>query len=238
VDNPVFTAVPLYLGIMRLLPGDGGVLRPDACLGCARPAAWPCCAGCLPDLAGGPGPWALAADPALTVWALGDYGDGLRAAIVAGKLRGQGAALRALGRRLGSCLDAAGVGADLVTWVASRPARGTPRDHARLVAEGVADVLRLPAVALLRPAAGPDLGKARRGPLLAAARPPPAARRRLAGGRVLLVDDVATTGATLAGAASSLLTAGAAAVEAAALAIAGRAINPQNPPTGVASRDP
>jgi len=228
---------------MRLLPGDGGVLRPDACLGCARPAAWPCCARCLPDLAGGPGPWALAADPAVTVWALGDYGDGLRAAIVAGKLRGQGAALRALGRRLGACLDAAGAGADLVTWVASRPSRGTPRDHARLVAEAVADVLRLPAVPLLRPSAGPDLGearrgKARRGPLLPAARPPPSARRRLAGGRVLLIDDVATTGATLAGAACSLLTAGAATVAAATLAIAGRAISPQNPPTGVASRGP
>jgi predicted amidophosphoribosyltransferase len=62
--------------------------------------------------------------------------------------------------------------------------------------------------------------------------------RRLAGGRVLLVDDVATTGRTLAGAAGSLHAAGAARVEVATLAITGRAITPQNPPSGVASRDP
>src|SRR5262245_14304042 len=105
---------------MWRLSRDGGVLRPDGCLGCGRAAAWPCCGWCLPGGDGAVGPWELAADPGVTIWALGDYADGLQAAIVAGKLRGQGAALRALGRRLGASLDAAGAGADLVTWVASR----------------------------------------------------------------------------------------------------------------------
>jgi predicted amidophosphoribosyltransferase len=224
---------------MRWQPADGGVLRPDACLGCARPAAWPCCALCLPERAGVLGPWPLVAEPAVMVWALGDYADGLRSAIVAGKLRGQGAALAALGRRLGACLAAAGAGADLVTWVASRGSRGLPRDHARLIAESAAAALGLPSAALLHPAGGRDLGSARKWPLaFAPARPPPLARRRLGGGRILLVDDVITTGRTLAAAATALLTVGAGRVEAAALAVSGRAVIPQNPPTGVASRDP
>lgn len=212
---------------MRWLPTDGGVLRPQGCLGCARPGAWPCCAACLPDRAGGVGPWSLAADPNVTLWTLGEYADGLRAVVVAGKLRGQAAALSALGRRLGANLDAAGIGADLVTWIASRPGWVAPRDHARVIAEAVSAVLAVPAVALLNPAGGSDLGKARMGPLLPAARPPPTVRRRLAGGRVLLVDDVATTGRTLAAAAAALRGAGARQVEAATLAVTSRAINSQ-----------
>src|SRR6266511_3342349 len=83
--------------------------------------------------------------------------------VLAGKLRGQAAALGALGRRLGSLLLAAGIGADLVTWIAARPARGLPRDHARQVAAGVAGALDLPLVDLLVPMAGRDLGRARAG---------------------------------------------------------------------------
>jgi hypothetical protein len=81
--------------------------------------------------------------------------------VLAGKLRGQAAALAALGRRLGSLLLAAGAGADLVTWIAARPARGLPRDHAKQVAIGVAAALDLPLVDLLAPAPGRDLGRAR-----------------------------------------------------------------------------
>ena len=204
-----------------------GLLRPARCLGCGAPAAWPCCARCLPSEPGQVGPWRLAADPQVPLWTLGPYQGGLRAALLAGKLDGQPAALTELGRRLGAALGAAGVGADLVTWVAGRSA-GLPRDHAERIGAGVAATLGLPALGLLAPAGGRDLGRARRANRPARPppppRPPPRARRRLAGGRVLVVDDLATTGGTLAGAAASLRRAGARRVEAAVLAVAPTAI--------------
>jgi len=217
---------------MAILTVLGGFLRPPDCLACGAADAWPCCAICLPPEPFGPGPWRLAADPAVTMWALGLYGDGLRGAVLAGELRGQAAALAALGRRLGALLLAAGIGADLVTWIAARPARGLPRDHARQVASGVAGALDLPLVDLLVPSSGRDLGRARAGrgradrADLASARPPPRVRHRLLGGRVLLVDDVVTTGRTLAGAAAALRRAGAREVEAAVLGASSTAFGP------------
>jgi predicted amidophosphoribosyltransferase len=195
------------------------------CLACGLPGGWPCCARCLPPEPGRVGPWPLAADPEVAVWVLGPYGDGLRAAVLAGKLDGQAAALAELGRRLGAALAAAGIGADLVTWVAAGRVAGLPRDHARRIAAGVAGALDLPLAGLLAPAKGRDLGRARRGRRARRrdrppSRPPPTARRRLAGGRILLVDDLATTGGTLAGAAATLRLTGARQVEAAVLAAA------------------
>ena len=131
------------------------------CLACGLPGGWPCCARCLPE-PGAVGPWSLAADPEVAVWALGPYGDGLRAAVLAGKLDGQAAALTELGRRLGVALAAAGIGADLVTWVAAGRVAGRPRDHAERIAAGVAGALDLPLAGLLAPASGRDLGRARR----------------------------------------------------------------------------
>ena len=201
-----------------------GLVRPEVCLACGAPGAWPCCARCLPAEPDDVGPWPLAADPDLALWALGPYRDALRAAVLAGKLDGQPAALTELGRRLGAAMAAAGVGADLVTSIAARRAAGRPRDHAQRIAAGVADGLGLPLVDLLAPAGGHDLGRARRAAARSGrahlSRPPPTARRRLAGGRVLLVDDVATTGGTLAGAAAALRHAGARQLEAAVLAAA------------------
>lgn len=220
---------------MAILTVLSGFLRPPDCLACGAADAWPCCAVCLPPEPSGPGPWRLAADPTVTMWALGLYGDRLRAAVLAGKLRGQAAALGTLGSRLGSLLLAAGVGADLVTWIAARPARGLPRDHARQVAAGVTGALDLPLVDLLVPAAGRDLGRARGDldrearadrPERAASRPPPRVRHRLDGGRVLLVDDVATTGRTLAGAVAALRQAGAREVQAAVLGASSGAFGP------------
>jgi predicted amidophosphoribosyltransferase len=206
---------------MFLLDALGGLLRPASCLACGAPAAWPCCARCLPPDPGDVGPWPLTADPDVALWALGPYRDALRAAVLAGKLDGQPAALAELGRRLGAALAAAGIGADLVTYVSARRVAGLPRDHAQRIAGGVATALDLPLVDLLAPARGRDLGRARRASGSGRPpppRPPPTARRRLAGGRVLLVDDLATTGRTLAGAADTLRLAGARRVQAAVLA--------------------
>jgi hypothetical protein len=162
---------------------------------------------------------------------------GHRPGLLAGKLDDQPAALTELGRRLGGALAAAGVGADLVTYVAAGRVAGLPRDHAERIAAGVAAALDLPMVGLLAPSGGRDLGRSRRAARdLAGARraarpdrgpptrPPPTARYRLAGGRVLLVDDLATTGGTLAGAAATLRHAGARHVEAAVLATAPTAV--------------
>ena len=215
---------------MSLIAVLGGVLRPPLCLACAAPGGWPCCDRCLPPEPGDVGPWALAADPEVDLWALGPYRDGLRSAVLAGKLDGQAATLTELGRRLGTALAGAGIGADLVTWVAAGRVAGPPRDHADRIAAGVATALDLPLVGLLAPAGGRDLGRARRANLgrrpgtPPPSRPPPAARRRLSGGRVLLVDDLATTGGTLAGAAAALRRAGAHRVEAAVLAAAPTAL--------------
>ncbi len=227
--------MPIVTALSRLL-------RPPDCLACGAADAWPCCAACLPPEPAGPGPWRLAADPSVTLWALGPYGDALRAAVLAGKLRGQAAALQALGRRLGAALRSAGIGADLVTWVAASPARGLPRDHADQIAAGVAAALDVPLVGLLAPAPGLDLGRSRRdrdergrlrgdaGDLgRVAVRLPPRRLRRLAGGRVLVVDDVATTGRTLAGATNTLRQAGARAVEVAVVAAASTAFGPPAP---------
>ena len=222
---------------MFLSDGLGGLLRPARCLACGAPGAWPCCARCLPPNPGDVGPWPLAADPEVALWALGPYRDALRAAVLAGKLDDQPAALTELGRRLGGALAVAGAGADLVTYVAAGRVAGLPRDHAERIAAGVATALDLPMVGLLAPSGGRDLGRSRRAARDLAgtrrsarpdrgppSRPPPTARYRLAGGRVLLVDDLATTGGTLAGAAATLRHAGARHVEAAVLATAPAAV--------------
>src|SRR5215212_8318659 len=133
---------------MFLVDVLSGLLRPASCLACGVPAAWPCCDRCLPPDPGDVGPWPLAADPDLACWALGPYRDALRAAVLAGKLDGQPAALAELGRRLGAALAEGGIGADLVTWVAARPATGHPRDHAERIALRLAGARQVEAAVL------------------------------------------------------------------------------------------
>jgi len=152
-----------------------GLLRPSGCLACGAPAAWPCCADCLPSEPGTVGPWALAADPDLPVWTLGPYRDGLRAAVLAGKLDGQPAALTELGRRLGTALAEAGAGADLVTYIAAGRVAGPPRDHAERIAAGVAAALDLPQAHQHAPAGGPPTASPAAGSCWSTTSPPPAA---------------------------------------------------------------
>src|SRR5918992_783055 len=150
----------------------GGLLRPAMCLACGVPGGWPCCARCLPPGPVDLGPWLLAADPEVTLWALGPYRDALRAAVLAGKFEGQPAALTELGRRLGAALGAAGAGADLVTAIAAGRVAGRPRDHAERIAAGVAAALDLPLVGLLAPGAPAGSGRPPPPP------PPPPGPRR------------------------------------------------------------
>ena len=170
----------------------------------------------------------LAADPDLPLWTLGPYRDGLRTAVLAGKLDGQPAALTEPRRRLGTALAGAGAGADLVTYVAAGRVAGPPRDHAERIATGVATALKPSPGPPARPGGRPRPGSRGRRATHASPppRPSPTARRRLACGRVLLVDDLITTGGTLATAATTLRTAGARQVEAAVLAASPSALGP------------
>src|SRR4029453_9596926 len=120
-----------------------GLLRPASCLACGVPGAWPCCDRCLPPDPGEVGPWPLAADPDLACWALGPYRAALRAAALPGRSAAEPAALAEFGRRLGTALAAAGIGADLVTYVAAARAAGRPRDHAERSAHRVAGALEV-----------------------------------------------------------------------------------------------
>src|SRR4029453_18079892 len=54
------------MSVVELLDG---LLRPARCLGCGAPAAWPCCPRCLPSEPGQVGPWHLAPDPQVPLWA-------------------------------------------------------------------------------------------------------------------------------------------------------------------------
>jgi len=116
--------------------------------------------------------------------------------------------------------------AELVTWtpLSKKRLRQRGYDQARLLAEGVAERLGLPAAPLLEkfrdtpPQSRLEDPEQRRANVAGAYRLLPEARERCVGLRVLLVDDVLTTGATMGECARLLQKAGAASVSALTLA--------------------
>src|SRR5215218_875039 len=180
---------------MSLVDVLGGLLRPAVCLACGVPGVWPCCACCLPAEPDDVGPWPLAADPDVALWALGPYRDALRAAVLAGKLDGQPADLAELGRRRGGA--AAALDLPLIDLLA--PARGRDLGLARRAARsGRPPPPRPPPAARRRLAGGRVLlvdDLATTGRTLAGA----ADTLRLAGARQVQAAVLATGPAALAG---------------------------------------
>jgi len=140
-----------------------------------------------------------------------DYRGPVRAAIVAAKVGGARRGWAALAGPSAVRLRTMGLAVDAVTWVTSVPARVRARgiDHARAIAEVVADALDAPLVQLLAVESGPVHAEHYR------------ATMRLPGSDVVLVDDVLTTGATAWRAAAALRGAGAGSVVLVTLARAG-----------------
>lgn len=183
------------------------------CLACDRRlvlAPDPACGRCGGPRTAGHGCWPPAAPITATLVAA-DYVGPVAAAVVAAKVGGATAAWPELARRLAARVAAEPPPVDVVTWIATAPARARRRgvDHAAVLAGAVADAIGVPALRLLRWRAGPGASESQE------------AVRSLPGSSVLVVDDVLTTGATASGAASALLAAGAGQVRLAVLARAG-----------------
>ncbi len=200
------------------------LLLPSRCLACRARADMPFCPRCwclvriLPvgcprcgaPPSAGHGCWPSDAPISATFTAY-DYRGPVRAAIVAAKLGGARRGWEPLAQPLAERLGAMRLAVDAVTWVTSVPARVRVRgiDHARAIAQVVADAVDAPLVRLLDVVPGPLHGEQYR------------ATTTLPATDLMLVDDVLTTGATAWRAASALLEAGAGSVVLATLARAG-----------------
>jgi predicted amidophosphoribosyltransferase len=170
----------------------------------------PGCPRCGAPPSAGHGCWPSDA-PVTATFTAYDYRGPVRAAVVAAKLGGARRGWAPLAAPLAERLSRMGLAVDAVTWVTSVPARVRQRgtDHARAIAEVVADAIDAPLVRLL------DVGPGRVHEEHYRATLP------LPGSDVVLVDDVLTTGATAWRAASALKRAGAGDVILVTLARAG-----------------
>lgn len=159
------------------------------------------------------------------------YQDGVPHGVRSYKFHGGQNHAALFARLMGECVQARlPGGADLVTWVPLSRKRLRQRgyDQARLLAEGMAENLGLPAAALLEKVRHTsqqsrlDNERERLANVSGAYRLLDGARERCQGQRVLLVDDVVTTGATMGECVEVLRAAGAGTVVGVSLAWARR----------------
>jgi predicted amidophosphoribosyltransferase len=197
---------------------------PTRCLACRARADMPFCARCAAQVrrlppgcprcgappSAGHGCWPPDA-PVDATFTTYDYRGPVRAAILAAKVGGARRGWAALAGPTAQRLGTMGLAVDAVTWVTSVPARVRTRgiDHARAIAEVVAEAIDAPLVRLL------DVGPGR----LHAEHY--RATTALPGSDIILVDDILTTGATAWRAAAALRDAGAGSIVLVTLARAG-----------------
>ncbi|MDQ3877878.1 MAG: hypothetical protein M3290_05955 [Actinomycetota bacterium] len=194
------------------------LVAPARCVTCRRRGA-ALCDTCGRDLRGPLGlPSITHVDRLFVPWF---YEGAARDLVLGLKIRSLAFAAEAMAEAIWHRVVADGTRCRTITWVPARRADIRKRgfDHARLIAEALADRLGLAAAGLLhRIGTQSDQAALSRAERARNLRGAFTAER--VGGPILLVDDLITTGATLAACATALRTAGAARIEGAAACMA------------------